>query len=164
MNLMHLPSRRKMKCDGAHPVCDPCTRSTYTDDCEYTDSGGRSRTQILEETIIRLKERVEELEDPDSTAASVLLYDPLVALRDSSPMPCGSQSPVRLSLSCSALQLFFFLGLCRSDTHFLDSFSPKGTTRMTPNTASTIASPGELAPDMMVNLCVCSCCDIFACQ
>ncbi|KAI0058715.1 hypothetical protein BV25DRAFT_1810255 [Artomyces pyxidatus] len=68
--------RRKMKCDGVRPVCGPCSRSNRSDDCEYTDGQGRTRTQILEENIAQLEARIHELENPESASASVTLHDP----------------------------------------------------------------------------------------
>ena len=94
-----------MKCDGARPVCGPCTRSVFTDDCEYADAHGRSRTQMLEETIVRLEERIEELENPDNTAAAVLLRDPLIAFRRPSPLSHGSPASGRSSPSFSMFVL-----------------------------------------------------------
>ncbi|KAF7289640.1 Zn(2)-C6 fungal-type domain-containing protein [Mycena chlorophos] len=60
LNCRHL----KIRCDGARPVCGPCTRVPKDDECEYTD--GSSRTKSLEATIARLKARVSELENADS--------------------------------------------------------------------------------------------------
>ncbi|KAI0266969.1 hypothetical protein BC834DRAFT_871888 [Gloeopeniophorella convolvens] len=68
--------RRKMKCDGVRPVCGPCSRANRPDDCEYTDGQGRTRTQMLEDTISQLEARVQELENPDGTSPSVMLHDP----------------------------------------------------------------------------------------
>nr|GAT43320.1 predicted protein [Mycena chlorophos] len=59
-NCRHL----KIRCDGARPVCGPCTRVPKDDECKYTD--GSSRTKSLEATIARLKARVSELENADS--------------------------------------------------------------------------------------------------
>lgn len=52
-----------MKCDGARPVCGQCERAGREEDCEYAD-GGRTRTQMLQDTISELEARIEELENP----------------------------------------------------------------------------------------------------
>ncbi|KAJ3761908.1 hypothetical protein EV360DRAFT_36812 [Lentinula raphanica] len=56
--------RRKMKCDGARPICGPCRRGQRPEDCEYTDRHGQSRMEALEESIARLSARIHELENP----------------------------------------------------------------------------------------------------
>ncbi|KAJ7891668.1 hypothetical protein B0H14DRAFT_1059779 [Mycena olivaceomarginata] len=56
LNCRHL----KIRCDGARPVCTPCTRVPKDDRCEYTDT--MSRTQELERTVHRLQSRLNELE------------------------------------------------------------------------------------------------------
>ncbi|KAI0311531.1 hypothetical protein OF83DRAFT_750494 [Amylostereum chailletii] len=68
--------RRKMKCDGTRPVCGPCARSNRSDDCEYTDGQGRTRSQMLEDTISRLEARIQELEHPEVSTSSVTLHHP----------------------------------------------------------------------------------------
>ena len=50
-------------------------RTNRTDDCEYSDNQGRTRTQVLEETLERLQIRLAELENPD-VSRPVLLADP----------------------------------------------------------------------------------------
>ncbi|KAA1475082.1 hypothetical protein DENSPDRAFT_841812 [Dentipellis sp. KUC8613] len=65
-----------MKCDGVRPVCGPCSRANRPDDCEYTDGQGRTRTQILEENIAHLEARIQELENPDSAQAPIMLHNP----------------------------------------------------------------------------------------
>lgn len=69
------------------------------------DNQGRSRTQILEETIARLESHIEELENPVDSDALVLLQDPLVAFRrptsslQGSPLSDGSSPAVSASPS-----------------------------------------------------------------
>ncbi|KAJ6612333.1 hypothetical protein B0H10DRAFT_2052513 [Mycena sp. CBHHK59/15] len=70
LNCRHL----KIRCDGARPVCGPCTRVPKDDDCEFTD--GHSRTKELQRTINRLQARVEELENPDRILPSIVLTNP----------------------------------------------------------------------------------------
>ncbi|KAJ7620297.1 hypothetical protein FB45DRAFT_1032977 [Roridomyces roridus] len=55
------------KCDGARPICGPCSRqSDAFGDCEYKHGGGSSNAQMLEEQIAILQARIEELEKPKS--------------------------------------------------------------------------------------------------
>ncbi|KAJ7252117.1 hypothetical protein B0H12DRAFT_1233997 [Mycena haematopus] len=68
--------KRKMRCDGSKPACQQCTRAKKGDTCEYDDGKGKTRTQLLRETIVRLEQRVRELEDPDYISPAVTLYDP----------------------------------------------------------------------------------------
>ncbi|KAI0028439.1 hypothetical protein K488DRAFT_89733 [Vararia minispora EC-137] len=119
--------RRKMKCDGARPACGPCVHSVFADDCEYADAHGRSRTQMLEETIVRLEERIEELENPDNAAASVLLHDPLVALRCPEPLSYGSPKSGRSSPSSSIFSQFS----SGTGVTSLDDYMPELTSDLT---------------------------------
>jgi hypothetical protein len=64
------------KCDGNKPVCGPCRRHPKEDECEYSDGPGRSRTKALEEQVLRLEARLQELENPEATTPSVKLHDP----------------------------------------------------------------------------------------
>ncbi|KAJ6507398.1 hypothetical protein C8R47DRAFT_92897 [Mycena vitilis] len=68
--------KRKMRCDGSKPACQQCTRAKKGDSCEYDDGKGKTRTQLLRETIVRLEQRVRELEDPEYISPAVTLYDP----------------------------------------------------------------------------------------
>ncbi|KAH9918952.1 uncharacterized protein B0H18DRAFT_1120056 [Fomitopsis serialis] len=77
--------RRKFKCDGARPVCGPCTRTNREYDCEYTDGPTRSPTQLLEDNVARLEARIYELEHPESVAPSVTLHDPRTATAQAGP-------------------------------------------------------------------------------
>lgn len=72
--LIHMFTRLK-KCDGRRPYCSACIRTDRKDDCEYSDTQGRTRTEILEETLERLQARLLELENPDA-ARPILLADP----------------------------------------------------------------------------------------
>ncbi|KAF7374369.1 Zn(2)-C6 fungal-type domain-containing protein [Mycena sanguinolenta] len=73
------------RCDGARPVCGPCTRVPKDDPCEFTD--GYSRTKELQATIQRLKARVKELESPGGSLPPVMLTRP-----DSAAGPMASSS------------------------------------------------------------------------
>ncbi|KIY63394.1 hypothetical protein CYLTODRAFT_138144 [Cylindrobasidium torrendii FP15055 ss-10] len=69
--------RKKMRCDGAHPVCGPCSRTTRPTDCEYTDKQGRTRAEILEENIARVEARIFELEHPNAYSHDpIYLHNP----------------------------------------------------------------------------------------
>ncbi|KAJ6594581.1 hypothetical protein B0H19DRAFT_65665 [Mycena capillaripes] len=68
--------KRKMRCDGSKPACQQCTRAKKGESCEYDDGKGKTRTQLLRETIVRLEQRVRELEDPEYISPAVTLYDP----------------------------------------------------------------------------------------
>ncbi|KAF9012985.1 hypothetical protein BDZ89DRAFT_1046866 [Hymenopellis radicata] len=85
--------RRKMRCDGARPVCTPCSHTSTPEDCEYTDKQGRSRSEILEENIARVEARIYELEHPEAASAEpVYLHYPYLQ-RDPVPEP-GSTGEV----------------------------------------------------------------------
>ncbi|KAJ7189062.1 hypothetical protein C8R46DRAFT_1206165 [Mycena filopes] len=66
----------KIKCDGVKPVCGPCRKHPKDDECEYSDGPARSRTKALEDTVQRLEARLHELEHPEDSTPSVMLYDP----------------------------------------------------------------------------------------
>ncbi|KAH7908226.1 hypothetical protein BJ138DRAFT_1091644 [Hygrophoropsis aurantiaca] len=82
--------RRKMRCDGVRPVCGQCVRGSRVDDCEYTDGQRRSRTQTLEEDIVRLRARVQELEHPEQETPMVPLYDPYQQAQSSAALSSRS--------------------------------------------------------------------------
>ncbi|KAF8997623.1 hypothetical protein BDQ17DRAFT_1428961 [Cyathus striatus] len=73
--------RRKMKCDGIHPVCGPCAHSGHSEDCEFTASMSHlSQSQILEQNIAMLEARLEELQQAERNGApAVQLSDPYTA-------------------------------------------------------------------------------------
>ncbi|KAJ2991116.1 hypothetical protein NUW54_g8282 [Trametes sanguinea] len=81
--------RRKMRCDGARPICGQCIRTNREIDCEYTDGPGPSPTQILEEQIARLESRIRELEHPELVPPSVTL-NPATAAALRTQSPSGS--------------------------------------------------------------------------
>lgn len=64
------------RCDGARPFCTQCVRGNRAEDCEYTDTQGRTRTQILEENVALLQARIDELESPGRNLHSIVLHDP----------------------------------------------------------------------------------------
>ncbi|KAJ6582370.1 hypothetical protein B0H19DRAFT_527047 [Mycena capillaripes] len=66
--------RRKMRCDGAQPICAQCARANRPDDCEYTYGQRRATAQILQENIKILESRISELESrPPSKRKSLHL-------------------------------------------------------------------------------------------
>ncbi|KAI9000431.1 hypothetical protein BD414DRAFT_511159 [Trametes punicea] len=81
--------RRKMRCDGARPICGQCIRTNREIDCEYTDGPGPSPTQILEGQIARLESRIRELEHPE-------LVSPSVTLNPATTAGARTQSPAAL--------------------------------------------------------------------
>ncbi|KAJ7186441.1 hypothetical protein C8R46DRAFT_880063 [Mycena filopes] len=69
--------RRKMKCDGVHPICGQCARVGKEEDCEYTHGQRRARAEILQESISQVESRIYELEHPThQRQASVVLHAP----------------------------------------------------------------------------------------
>ncbi|KAI0355064.1 hypothetical protein OH77DRAFT_1403965 [Trametes cingulata] len=78
--------KRKMKCDGARPVCTQCSKANRASECQYYEKKRTSRTQLLQAKITKLEARLRELEaeqspEPSSSSAS------------QSPRPEGSLSP-----------------------------------------------------------------------
>ncbi|KAE9409151.1 hypothetical protein BT96DRAFT_984887 [Gymnopus androsaceus JB14] len=70
--------RRKMRCDGAKPICNQCLRRGRPEDCEYTDGHGPTLTETLENNITQLQRRIYELENRShgNSRDSVLLNQP----------------------------------------------------------------------------------------
>jgi hypothetical protein len=94
--------KRKMRCDGQKPSCQQCTRAKKADGCEYDDGKGKTRTQILRETIAKLEHRVRELEDPEYVSSAVTLSTPHFHSRsNSSSSSFGSPESSYLSASLS---------------------------------------------------------------
>ncbi|OBZ66214.1 Chromatin structure-remodeling complex protein RSC30 [Grifola frondosa] len=89
--------RRKMRCDGARPICGQCTRTNRESDCEYTDGPGPSPTQILEDRIARLETKIHELEHPELVRPSVVLHNP-VDTPDQPFSPTGSIASSSVSM------------------------------------------------------------------
>ncbi|KAJ7906197.1 hypothetical protein B0H13DRAFT_1619620 [Mycena leptocephala] len=82
--------RRKMRCDGAHPICGQCERGNRPDDCEYTHGQKRARAEMLQESISRVESRIFELENPHRSPPAVPLHQPYqfgTAPRPSLPQP-----------------------------------------------------------------------------
>ncbi|KAF5381717.1 hypothetical protein D9615_005579 [Tricholomella constricta] len=67
--------RRKIKCDGDRPSCGQCARSNGAfEDCEYPGAGP-THTQMLEDRISHLKNRIRQLENSDEPS-NVALHNP----------------------------------------------------------------------------------------
>jgi hypothetical protein len=124
------------RCDGNKPACQQCCRAKKPDACEYDDGKGKTRTQLLRETIVRLEQRIRELEDPDYVSSSVTLYDPHAHSRSgSSSSSFGSPGDTSLSASHSP----FSSGI-DSVQYVLPSFHilrPLSEPPMSPNTSWT---------------------------
>ncbi|KZV89039.1 hypothetical protein EXIGLDRAFT_160450 [Exidia glandulosa HHB12029] len=51
-----------MKCDAGKPVCLQCQKANRSHDCEYDDGKSKSRTQVMQEKILKQEARIRELE------------------------------------------------------------------------------------------------------
>ncbi|RDX52836.1 hypothetical protein OH76DRAFT_129357 [Lentinus brumalis] len=87
--------KRKMKCDGARPVCGQCSKANRGSDCSYYEKKRTSRTQLLQAKITKLEARLRELEAEQSSVES--------------SSSTGSQSPQldRSSLSVHSSDMAF---------------------------------------------------------
>ncbi|KAL6308695.1 hypothetical protein BKA93DRAFT_725409 [Sparassis latifolia] len=54
--------RKKMKCDGMHPICTPCSRSKKPSECQFHEKKQTSRAETLQQKIAKLEVRLRELE------------------------------------------------------------------------------------------------------
>ncbi|KAF8191641.1 hypothetical protein K438DRAFT_898861 [Mycena galopus ATCC 62051] len=79
--------RRKMRCDGARPICGQCERSNRPDDCEYTNGQKRAMAEILQESISRVESRIYELEHPQEPKVNVPLHRPYQPGQLQTPQP-----------------------------------------------------------------------------
>ncbi|KAJ3927203.1 MAG: hypothetical protein NXY57DRAFT_904365 [Lentinula lateritia] len=93
--------KRKMRCDGNRPACQQCTHAKKPDGCEYDDGKGKTRTQLLRETIQQLQQRVRELEDPEYISPAVMLHDPHPPMSESSSSSYDSAGSTPISISHS---------------------------------------------------------------
>ncbi|KAI0831646.1 hypothetical protein BC628DRAFT_1311331 [Trametes gibbosa] len=83
--------KRKMKCDGARPVCTQCSKANRASECQYYEKKRTSRTQLLQAKITKLEARLRELESEQTP-------EPSTSSASRSPSLEGSSSP---GLSCS---------------------------------------------------------------
>ncbi|KIK03688.1 hypothetical protein K443DRAFT_5176 [Laccaria amethystina LaAM-08-1] len=69
--------RRKVKCDGVRPVCGPCENFYISKDCEYGVDNTRTQTEILEDQISHLEERINRRMNPvASSSRPITLHNP----------------------------------------------------------------------------------------
>jgi len=119
------------RCDGVKPACQQCMRAKKADGCEYDDGKGKTRTQILRETIIKLEHRIRELEDPEYVSTSITLYDPNLHSRsNSSSSSLGSPESSYLSASHSPFPSGSWwqpIDVKRAHCHNIDSSPPPGS-------------------------------------
>ncbi|KAJ3842735.1 Zn(2)-Cys(6) binuclear cluster domain-containing protein [Lentinula raphanica] len=84
--------RRKVKCDGAKPVCSQCLRLSPHEisehgNCEYSDTKiKRTGEQVLKDTIKALEARIRELE-VTSDASVVRLHTPYQIQQSNTEVP-----------------------------------------------------------------------------
>lgn len=50
-----------MKCDAGKPVCQQCIKGNRQGECEYDDGKTKSRTQMLQDKVNKLQDRVKEV-------------------------------------------------------------------------------------------------------
>ncbi|KAI9453778.1 hypothetical protein BJY52DRAFT_1123297 [Lactarius psammicola] len=144
---------RKMRCDGAKPSCQQCVRAKKQDLCEYDDGKGKTRTQLLRETVARLEARIRELESPEHTSSSVPLFDPHAIPGSEDSSSSGSDSPLSIPFSASQSPIPISTCLLKPDTfHLVD---PSHTSASPPPLAccspvSWVSSaPPELAHSLL---------------
>ncbi|KAF9653432.1 hypothetical protein BDM02DRAFT_1910321 [Thelephora ganbajun] len=94
--------KRKMRCDGEKPVCGPCARRS--DECEYTDRPGPTKTQVLEEHIAFLENRIRDLENPAESSSSVFLANPYAA-QSQSQATYNADASLAVTHSVPAIEL-----------------------------------------------------------
>ncbi|KZS98782.1 hypothetical protein SISNIDRAFT_499010 [Sistotremastrum niveocremeum HHB9708] len=56
-----------IKCDATKPVCHQCLKANRGDECEYDDGKSKSRTQMLQDKMAKLQERIREASHPQRT-------------------------------------------------------------------------------------------------
>ncbi len=89
------------RCDGAKPSCQQCVRAKKQDLCEYDDGKGKTRTQLLRETVSRLEARIKELETTELTSPSIPLFDPHAIHGSEESSSSGADSPLSIPFSAS---------------------------------------------------------------
>ncbi|KAJ3874544.1 hypothetical protein F5051DRAFT_505818 [Lentinula edodes] len=128
----------KIRCDGARPICGPCQRTPKDDPCEYANGPGRSRAQVLQETVCRLEARLREYEHPEETPSMVLSnpYEQVQGHHSNEIMPGSSSSQ---SLRSSPTLLFSATSPLRSSRA---SVSSGLSDRASTSAESRISLPG----------------------
>ncbi|KZV76201.1 hypothetical protein PENSPDRAFT_646480 [Peniophora sp. CONT] len=109
---------RKIKCDGARPVCTQCREAQRSEDCEYVAVRAPSSTHALEKQAAALRARVKELQAQHASGSASLSEGhpvtapprhPDTALLDSGPGPSSYRTPSESNA----------IELSRRDTEFL---------------------------------------------
>ncbi|KAG8728277.1 hypothetical protein FRC12_021872, partial [Ceratobasidium sp. 428] len=54
--------KRKLKCDAVRPACRKCVTAGRPDECVYDDGKQKTRTQLLQEKVKELEEKLLSLE------------------------------------------------------------------------------------------------------
>ncbi|KAG5726844.1 hypothetical protein E4T56_gene1093 [Termitomyces sp. T112] len=92
--------RRKIKCDGDRPSCGQCARSNGAfEDCEYPSSGP-TQTEILEDRISYLQNRIRQLENKSKPTEARLqspyngASPPRVKTKTAPTLPSAHSSPL----------------------------------------------------------------------
>jgi len=52
-----------MRCDGVRPSCSQCVKADRAESCDFDDRHRKSRTQILQEKLLSLEQKLRNLED-----------------------------------------------------------------------------------------------------
>ncbi|CAE6384828.1 unnamed protein product [Rhizoctonia solani] len=86
--------KRKLKCDAVRPACRKCTTAGRADECHYDDGKQKTRTQLLQEKVKELEEKLKTLESSNGSEEG----DPV----DSPDQP-PALAPAIISLSDGAL-------------------------------------------------------------
>ncbi|KAH9857547.1 hypothetical protein C2E23DRAFT_719457 [Lenzites betulinus] len=92
--------KRKMKCDGARPVCTQCSKANRAAECQYYEKKRTSRTQLLQAKITKLEARLRELESEQTPEPSTSSASPSPSLDDGSSSP-GLSCTLPRNLVCS---------------------------------------------------------------
>ncbi|KAJ3487098.1 hypothetical protein NLI96_g3789 [Meripilus lineatus] len=61
--------KRKMRCDGARPICSQCIKANRESECQYHEKKQISRTQMLQQKVVKLEARLRELEAEQSDSS-----------------------------------------------------------------------------------------------
>ncbi|KAJ7901092.1 hypothetical protein B0H14DRAFT_2670628 [Mycena olivaceomarginata] len=85
--------RRKMRCDGVHPICGQCKSARRDTDCEYVHGQKRARAEMLQESISQIERRIYELEHPDlNHQPGIVLQQPYQSGTVGSPLQSSTYS------------------------------------------------------------------------
>ncbi|KAG8764228.1 hypothetical protein FRC11_011244 [Ceratobasidium sp. 423] len=59
--------KRKLKCDAVRPACRKCTTAGRAEECQYDDGKQKTRTQLLQEKVKELEEKLKSLESSNGS-------------------------------------------------------------------------------------------------